>query len=348
MVQLNMSNSKFILIRLPQTLLRGLAIPNFTSLKVLQTNIERKLNFKDSVTPREAATYLINNKIIESIGMDTPETVLNIYDNKSLVPEHTIIDSNLAFNSKLPSFRKYKDPVILPYDSVVHNPIYSDLSCIKGFVYCLKDSLYFRKGIRPKYVYDWAGMICKTQNSKYIPWFWKPLPMDLNLYLDRIQIVSKCLGNKFTFLNRFQNSVNPILFLYSSEWHQSTIENTLLSLYENSEILRNQIDTEGSDIFVKPHRAEPFVPKAPINYFKGSRIVYAESLTEHFIPSELFINSKKNEFLLVSEWSSTLFNHQIERFVPIKDVRPSSDFTLLLAGHRLKSSINFNPYENFT
>ncbi len=342
-----MINPEFLLVRLPQTLIRGLAIPNFTSLKIIQANVERESSVNNLMTLRQKATLLINTEVLHSLGMDDPVSVIDIFDEDSLIPERAIIDSNLAHNAKLPSFRNCLNPVILPYASSVFNPTYSDLTHVKGFTQCLRESLYILKSIRPQYIYDWTGVICKTQFGQHVPWFWKPLSMDLNKYINRIQVVSQYLGEKYPFLNQFRNAVNPILLLYSSEWHHKTIEEVLINLYNSSQQLRNQIELEGSTIFVKPHRAWSFLPKESINYFKGSKVLYADCLAEHLIPTEVFINSKQGKFLLISEWSSTLFNFQIKNFIPIPDPRPSYDFTLLLAGHRLKSSINFNPYDNF-
>lgn len=341
-----MGVSQKLLVRLPQTLVRALAIPEFNSLQILQSNIIRDPNHKINSSTREKAIFHLNNEIVLPINSINQISIVNMYKRDLIITRDTVVDFNLINDLKLKKLESDETPIIIPYASEVYNPIYHDVFNPLGLASCLKQSMYIRRNIKPKYIYDWIGMISDTQNYSNIPWFWKPLRMDMALYLERITTVAKHLKKSYGFLNKYLTSTNPILMLYSKNLNGYSLSQLLQSVYADSEKFRNQMSKQGVAIFVKPHRTEHFIPKDPIYKFKNVDIYYANNLIEHFIPSEIFINARKTPAFILSEWSSTLFNFQISEIIPIKN-RIIQFKVNLLAGHRLQMNSDFNPYQYF-
>ena len=190
-------------------------------------------------------------------------------------------------------------------------------------------------------------MICGNNNQNYIPWYWKPITMSLELYLIQVRKVANSLKKNYNFLNTFLDTENPILFQYTEHTFNSSIENHLNYLYSNNKVFNKEVKKRGAKIFIKPHRSKSFIPKNPIFCFNGVEIVYAESLIEHYIPTEIFLNSTSRDFLFISEWSSGIYNFQIKRFIPLKSPDIAQIDDMLISSRRLMHQYGFNPNSIF-
>jgi hypothetical protein len=338
-----MLNPENLLFRLPQTIVRSLGIAEFSKLNFFQGNIAKNPSHRMGTAPDEIAINTLNSEIIFSASDGKTPIILDLFDSTIQVPRNTILDFNLIPFSNLPSMKKLKEPTVIPYASEVYNPILIDLLSPYGILRCLKNSLYIRRTVKPKYFYDWASMICGTNNQNYIPWYWKPITMSLELYLSKVKKVSNSLKKKYNFLNNFLETENPILIQYSEHANNSSIENQLNYLNSSNKIFQEELKKPGARIFIKPHRSRGFIPKHAIFSFKGVEIVYAESLIEHYIPSEIFLNSINKDFLFISEWSSAIYNFQIKKFIPLKSPNIAQIDDLLITSRRLTLQYGFNP-----
>ena len=342
-----MLNSENLLFRLPQTVIRSLGIPELTRLNFFQGNIAKNSKPRMGTAADEIAINKLNKEIIFAASDGKSPIIYDLFDSKNIVPENTILDFNLISFCNLPSMKNLRKPIVLPYSSEVYNPIKTDLLDPYGLLRCLKNSLYIRKQIKPKYFYDWASMICKNSNKGYIPWYWQPLQMNLELYLARMQKVASSLKTKYRFFHDFMESENPILIQYSGLGHNTSIGYQIESLYKNNRVFRSEIKKSGTRIFIKPHRSKPFMPENSLENFNGVEIRYAENLQEHYLPSEIFLNSRTNKYLFISEWSSAVYNFQISKFLPIKSKSIPQFDDLLLTSRRLAQYNNFNPNSVF-
>ena len=342
-----MLNPENLLVRLPQTIVRSLGLAEFSKLNFFQGNISKNPSHKIGNTPREKAIFTLNSEIILSASGGKTPIIWDLFDSTKQVPTQTILDFNLIPFCNLPSMEKLKEPSIMPYASQVYNPIVNDLLSPYGVLRCLKTSLYIRKSVKPRYFYDWASMICGNNNQNYIPWYWKPITMSLELYLIQVRKVANSLKKNYNFLNTFLDTENPILFQYTEHTFNSSIENHLNYLYSNNKVFNKEVKKRGAKIFIKPHRSKSFIPKNPIFCFNGVEIVYAESLIEHYIPTEIFLNSTSRDFLFISEWSSGIYNFQIKRFIPLKSPDIAQIDDMLISSRRLMHQYGFNPNSIF-
>jgi len=343
MLLCNMINSENLLFRLPQTVVRSLGIPEFAQLNFFQGNIAKNPKHRIGTAPDEMAINELNREIIFAASDGKSPITYDLFDSKNIVPANTILDFNLISFCNLPSMQNLRKPIVLPYASEVYNPITTDLLNPYGLLRCLKNSLYIRKQIKPQYFYDWTSMICKNSNQSYIRWYWQPLQMNLELYLARIEKVASGLKAKYRFFQDFLESENPILLQYSENGDNPSIEYQLKLLYKNNKIFRSELKKSGARIFIKPHRSKHFAPKNSIKNFYGVEIRYADNLAEHYLPSEIFLNSITKDFLFISEWSSAVYNFQISKFIPIKSANIPQFDDLLLTSRRLAQHNNFNP-----
>ena len=342
-----MLNPENLLFRLPQTIVRSLGITEFSKLEFFQGNIAKNPNHRMGTAPDEIAINTLNREIIFSASDGKIPTILDLFDPTIQVPANTILDFNLIPFCNLPSMEKLKEPTVIPYASEVYNPILIDLLSPYGILRCLKNSLYIRRSVKPKYFYDWVSMICGNSNQNYITWYWKPITMNLELYLSRIRKVSNSLKKKYKFLNNFLETKHPILIQYSEDANNSSLEYHLNYLYSSNKMFQEELKKPGAQIFIKPHRSRSFIPKQPIFTFKGIEIIYAENLIEHYIPSEIFLNSINRDFLFISEWSSAIYNFQIKKFIPLKSPHIAQIDDLLLTSRRLMIQHGFNPNSIF-
>jgi hypothetical protein len=336
-----------LLFRLPQTLIRGLGIIDFQSLRFLQANIVRRENHRIGTDPVEQEIMVLNSEIIHSINDNAKIDVVDLYDENTKVPDKTILDFNLIHFLQVNKKIKLKNFAVLPYASEVYNPSYNELLHVNDLYWCLKKSMYIKKSLTPSYIYDWSSMISKSKNLRYIPWFWKAIPMDIELYLSQIQKVAKALSQKYNFLKLFTESKNPILVQYTESINGQSVDKLLTYLFESNSDFRNHLLNKDSAIFVKPHRSSLFQADKSTSLFMGRELHFASQLIEHYIPSEIFINSALNDSMVISEWSSAIFNYKCKNLIPILNTQDHLIRNLSLAGKRLEQNCGFNPYDIF-
>jgi hypothetical protein len=141
-------------------------------------------------------------------------------------------------------------------------------------------------------------------------------------------------------MNKYLASKNPIL-IQLTEWPQKKkIVDNLEYIYNKSNTFRNLINTKDAQIFLKPHRSVPKYVEFTAKKFRGVEIIKPETLEESLIPSEILINSSNgNSPLIISEFSSSLFNFQAQKFIGIMDSDYSKEFSrLTLSFKRLSRS----------
>ena len=319
-----------LLFRLPQTAVRSLGIPNLEFMNLNQTNLRRTQTSLESIE-RENAVYEVNSNIFNSIYPNASITSLNLAASNILMPEIATVDSNVLSSIDIyPNLNKIKSIFALPYASHVTSPKINDLIYLKSFARCLKHSYLSNKKIKVDFYYDWATMILKDSSTNYLPWFWKPSGLDIDLYLLRIQKVAQSFSLKYDFFHKFMNSKNPVLLLATEYQNSPTILEQLTNLYKTCPRFKIKIHQENTEIFLKSHRTVPLPKNGLPSRFMNVPIIVAENLSETAIPAELFINSGKDSFL-VSEFGSTLFNFQITQFLAL----PSSTDVSYILEHGL-------------
>ena len=98
-------------------------------------------------------------------------------------------------------------------------------------------------------------------------------------------------------------------------------------------------------IFLKPHRSVPKYVEFTAKKFKGVEIIKPETLEESLIPSEILINSSiENSPLIISEFSSSLFNFQSQEFIGIRDSDYAKEFSRLALSFKRLSHSKLNRY----
>jgi len=295
-----------------------------------QVNVNRPYALTRNLAFEEAVKEA-NYNIFSSVFPDSNINDLDLSDPNSLMPERAIVDLNLITHSNLyPNLQKIQSITVLPYASHVNSPKITDLIHWRGFARCLKYSFLSNKKIKVDSYFDWATMILKDSSTNYLPWFWKPTGLDIDLYLSRIRKVAQSFSLKYDFFHKFMNSENPILVLATEYQNAPTILERLINLYETTPDFKKKIHQGNAEIFLKSHRTVPLPKNGLSSRFMNVPIIVAENLSETSIPSELFINSGK-ESLLVSEFGSTIFNFQITKFVAL----PTSTDSLYIPAHGL-------------
>jgi hypothetical protein len=295
-----------------------------------QVNVNRPFALTRNLAWEEAVKET-NHYIFISVYPDSNINDLDLSDPNILIPTRAIVDLNLITHSNLyPNLQKIKSITALPYASHVHSPKLNDLIHLKSFARCLKYSFVSNKKLKVDFYYDWATMILKDSSTNYLPWFWKPSWLDIDLYISRIQKVAQLFSLKYYFFQKFMNSKNPILVLATEYQNAPTIHEQLINLYKTSPTFKDKIHQGNTEIFLKSHRTVPIPKNSLPSRFMNVPIIVAENLSETTIPSELFINSGKDA-LLVSEFGSTIFNFQIAEFVALT----SSTDSLYIPAHGL-------------
>jgi len=146
-------------------------------------------------------------------------------------------------------------------------------------------------------------------------------------------------------MNKYLASKNPIL-IQLTEWpKKKTIIENLEYTYNRSEAFRNSINTEGALIFLKPHRSFPKYVEFTAKKFRGVEIIKPETLEESLLPSEILINSSvESNPLIISEFSSSLFNFQSQGFIGIRDSDYAKEFSRLALTFKRLSRNKLNRY----
>lgn len=330
-------NPTHFIFRLPQTLIRGLGLENFTDLKFIQANIIRNKAHVFKSSELELAVFKLNNLIVNSIEPKSQFEEMNIFESNNSLPSTAIIDFNLLSSHKtFPNLLNIENISVMPYESFVHNPTPEDLIKVISFLRTLKRSYNFSKNVKPLYFYNWADMITLHKSSFFLPWFWKHQDLNLELYLMRIKSIRQNLSKKYSYVNNFLGVSNPIL-VQLTEWPGSKpIYQTLEDLYSNSEFFRTTIDKGNCTIFLKPHRSIPFYRQFLDDSYRDIPVIKTASLEETLIPTEVFINSNPQKVLLVSEFSSSLFNYQVKNLIGVRNENNAIDFSnIALTASRL-------------
>ncbi len=311
--------SKNLIFRLPQSLIRSLGIEDIASYNFFQTNFIRNPNQEIDLVKIEKSIYNLNEIIVKSIkGNKSSLNFMNLLDKKLIFPKHALVDYNLITSLETNrGLKQISNLAILPYDSSVLNPKLKDIRYFKSFLKSAKDCYYIWRNSNAKFCYNWVDMITVDNDEMFIPWFWKPKKLSLNLYLARIRDVASSLSGEFEFMNSFLNCLNPILIQYTEYSNEINVEKQLENIFNTSNIFRERIKQPGAEIFLKPHRTNTPHRDNRLTWFKGIKVNRPSSIEESFIPSEVFINSRNSNFLLVSEWSSSLFNFQIKDLIPV-------------------------------
>lgn len=329
-----------LIFRLPQSLIRSFGIKDIANFNFFQTNFTRNSPQQNNVAEIEMGIYNLNSIIIGSLtGKKSNLKFINLLDEKLIYPINAVVDYNLITSSEINrGLKQIKNLTILPYDSLVLNPKFEDIRYLKSFLKSTKDCYFIWKKSKAKFCYNWIDMITLNDHKTFLPWFWKPKELSLNLYLTRIRDVALSLSNEFEFMNNFHNCVNPILIQYTEYKSEMRIQNQLDNLFNLSAIFRDRIRQPGAEIFLKPHRTNMNYEDNNLTRFKGIKINRPISIEENFIPSEVFINSRNSNLLLISEWSSSLFNFQIKDIIPIK--YDNLHDLILKDFHRLRMSLS--------
>lgn len=337
-----------LIVRLPQSLIRALGISNLPELNIIQSSLSRNSSHVFKSAPDEMAVYKLNKEIISALNFKSNYRLVNIFDDKLILPDYLIIDFNLISSLSLPCFKNLKKSIILPYASEVYSPVRSDVLNLEGFARCIKSSLRVKKFVHPEYFLNWTDMICRYNNPNFLPWFWKPLQMELPLYTKRIRSIANRLSKKYEFISNFLDAEKAILFQFGSLGGEKSVEKILLKLYSTSNIFRNYIDTGNANIFVKPHRSLGSRKNKYPLHFRGATIHTTNDLVERYIPSEIFINGSEKNFLLISDHSSSLYNFQISHFQELSLAYTPQLNDLLLTNKRIKLLAGFNPISLFS
>ena len=340
------NNTNNFIFRLPQTLIRAVGIKEFTDFQFSQVNIIRNKSHIFNSAPLERAYFKISEDIIKSLNPKSYIERINLFDDTLILPDTAIIDYNILTSSDIFSnIKKIKNIKVVPYESFVHNPVATDLINTLSFFKTLKRSYLFWSIHRPLYFYNWIDMITLNKFSYFLPWFWKPINLDIELYKFRLNIVAEQLSLKYDYIDKYLTSKNPIL-IQLTEWPQKkTIIENLEYIYNKSEAFRNSINTEGAVIFLKPHRSVPKYVEFTAKKFKGVEIIKPETLEESLIPSEILINSSiENSPLIISEFSSSLFNFQSQEFIGIRDSDYAKEFSRLALSFKRLSHSKLNRY----
>jgi len=305
-----------LLFRLPQSLMRSLGIPGLCSMRLSQVDVERNNgNVKNSAW--NEAISDINIDILNSVNPGVPINFLDLRNFIDPLPKIAAVDFNLISSIDIyPNLRKIESIFVLPYASHVNCPKIADLSFFKSFLRCLKTSHSSNKRLSVDYYYDWASMILNQKTSNYLPWFWKPVELNCDLYLSRIQKIVKVFNLKFSFFQNFINSTSPILILATELPNGSSFFDKMEYLYKFSDSFKIAINEGRSQIFLKSHRTHPFPRSVLPNTFRGTPVIVADNLSETVIPAELFLNCGK-DLLLAAEFGSSIFNFQVKRFIPM-------------------------------
>jgi hypothetical protein len=306
-----------LIFRLPQTLIRSLGISELDNYNFFLANTIRSTKHIINSTEVEKSVFRVATEIVYAINKDSRLNYLNLYEENAVYPLDATVDYNLI--QSFENLKKIKKISLLPYDSLVLNPEKHDLIYMKSFLKGIKDCFTIWKFVKPEVCYNWIDMITKNETKNYLPWFWKPQKLDLKLYLSRVKVVAKHLALKYEFMNEFLKAYDPIYIQYTKYPGAINLTDRLDCIYESSELFRSKIKNKNCAIFVKPHRSVPYIKSEEPEYYKGVRLFLPNNLDELLIPSELFINSKENPFLIISEWSSSLFNFQVETLIPIKN-----------------------------
>jgi hypothetical protein len=326
------NNTNNFIFRLPQTLIRALGIKEFTNFQFSQVNIIRNKTHVFNSDHLEKAYFQISEDIVKSLNPKSYIKKINLFDDTLILPDEATIDYNILTSSDIfYNIKKIKNIKVVPYESFVHNPAAIDLINILSFFKTLKRSYLFWSIHRPLYFYDWIDMITLNNFNYFLPWFWKPINLDIELYKFRLCIIAEQLSIKYEFMNKYLASKNPIL-IQLTEWPQKKkIVDNLEYIYNKSNTFRNLINTKDAQIFLKPHRSVPKYVEFTAKKFRGVEIIKPETLEESLIPSEILINS--------SNGNSPLFNFQAQKFIGIMDSDYSKEFSrLTLSFKRLSRS----------
>ena len=342
-----MSQANNLLIRLPQSLVRSLAIPEFPNLNIYEASYNRYSKKTKGILSQVKAISMINKYIIDAVSKSNKKIHVDLNRTNLKFPQDLIVDYNLMYQLNLKNFDLLSKIIVLPYGTEVHNPTFKDIFQPSGLSRCIRQSMYIRKRIKVDCIYDWAGMITLSDDENYLPWFWKPLKLDVDLYLERIHLVGRFLAERYHFVNEFFNQPNPILIQYSEGISRKPLLNVLNDLNQKSELFRSFLLKNNSKIFIKPHRSDISKLLNRPQFFKGAEIIYADNLEVNYIPSEVFINSGIDNFLLVSEFSTSIFNFQVKNFVAINESKPVQFKHNLMAARRLANTCGFNPYDYY-
>jgi len=335
-----------LIFRLPQSLVRALGIKEIEKCNFYQANVHRHQKHKINSLPYERAIFNLNSLIVAGINKRKKLNFLNLFDDSIFFPQEVIVDYNLLTSIEtFKSLKNIKNISVLPYNSATFNPVIQDLFSIKGFSKCLKDSFEFSKKVKPRSFYNWVEMISGAENTKFLPWFWTSKSLSRELYLFNLKKVAAHLSGYYIFLKKFLNAEDPILIQYTELNENEILENLLNELFSVNSNFRNKILKKKSIIFIKPHRSNFKFKSYSIRNFKGTEIVYPLNMEESLIPSEIFINSRDNSFLFISEWSSSLINFQIREFIPIKRGFEKKNFTYMrLSLNRFARNIILEDY----
>jgi hypothetical protein len=291
---------------------------------------------KINSTEVEKSISRVTSEIIYAINNSSQLNHINLYDENIVYPSHAILDYNLI--QSFENLKKINHISLLPYDSLVLNPEKRDLLDVKSFLKGMKDCFTIWRHVKPELCYNWVDMITKNEARNYLPWFWKPQKLDLELYLSRVKVVSQHLALKYEFMEEFMKADDPVYLQYTQYPGAIDLFDRLDNIFETSKLFRTKIQKANCAIFVKPHRSILDIKSSEPKYYKGVRIFMPNKIDELLIPSELFINSKENPFLIISEWSSSLFNFQAGTLVPIKNQNDKSDFSRMRMANRRLSN----------
>lgn len=323
--------------RLPQTIIRAFGLIDLPSLQYFQAPINNpELNTKIIESIKK-----MNHDLLRSINSEDIK-IINLEDGlqRLLSPallSPALIESNLIHKHHH-LFKAIPERYLVPYASGVYNPKYSDIKNIRGFLKCLRDSWNYKKMTSPKGVLDWASMILGDENDKYLPWFWERTRLHLDIYQKRIKSAENFLSDKSEYIGKIRAASNPIIIQPTRSLENDTYLKVVNDYYTKSLKFRAMVDSHEVTIFIKPHRSEVLYEQIPLKQrFRGHEVYYPDNLYDFYIPSEILLNIN-SRVTLVSEVSSSVFNHFINKNIVIKNVLTTGLFKQYgLIAHRFNS-----------
>lgn len=302
--------------RLPQTVVRSFATPSLESMEYFQANVDHAYRIS-SIPEYETTIDFLNKLMLNALMPSRNINKIDLSDPLTALPHNPIIDMNLWTSIKYyPALHKAKNFALIDYASGVYTPSYSDLRYPISFLRSAKRSLAIACKNRPRYFLDWTGMISPFSHSRYLPWFWKGIPLDEDLMRYRSKIVMQHLAKQSEFVKSFIYADNPVLILVTESPGIAKIEERLEETARNSPNFARLLSKNDVSFFVKPHRTHPQFVDTHFSIL-GRRVFMPDGLMEALIPAELFFYSNYTT-QLVSEFGSAVFNRLTNPTIPIR------------------------------
>ena len=308
------------MLRLPQTTLRLIGLPNISKSNVFQVESQRYDFSNDFEKSSMEIHYCEFNKIALA-GIVKSFQMLQDIDlcETKVQSDLTLFDVNLIDHLPRKTLRNLRIEVI-DYASSLYCPTWPDIfKNSQGFLRSLKRSYILSRKAKIKVFWDWTT-IHYVDDARFVkPWFWESKSLSQAQFDENLKIlIQNCQKASSQFNNFIREETR--LAVITDFWLPKDHEKILDQLFLNNSKFRSYV-LKKIPIFIKGRRDNATrSSNNNLESYKGCQLIYSQNFNDFLVPAELYyLATRQNkEDIVFSELGSTVLNGMATSVQPIK------------------------------